>query len=332
MTAWLGIDFGGTNLRAALVDPDSGALSGVVRAPTPAMLGPEAVMDAMAGLVEAVLAQEHLERSAVAGIGIGCPASVDLARGVLLNVPNVPGDWPAIPFAESMRRKTGIPVYPINDVRAITLGEFTFGAGRGVDNLACYAVGTGIGGGVVIGGRLHLGISGSAGELGHQIVEPYGLPCNCGCRGCLETIASGPAIAAAAAQAVITRRPTLIARLAGDDINRITPALVIQAAQAGDPLALEILDRAGTYIGFAVVNTLVTISPRRVLIGGGVSAAGELLLTPIRRAVRERTHMVPVEQVEILPTALGDAAGLIGAALWAREKATHPRPLQGRGE
>jgi glucokinase len=174
---------------------------------------------------------------------------------------------------------------------------------------------------VVIQGRLHLGISGSAGELGHQIVEPFGAYCNCGNRGCLETISAGPAIAAAAAQAVILRKTTRIADLVQGDLNRITPAVVIEAARGGDVVAVSILDRAGSSIGIAVVNTLMTISPRRVLIGGGVAAAGELLLEPIRRTVRERTFMVPVDQVEIVPTALGDNAGLIGAALWAR---SHP--------
>jgi glucokinase len=318
MSVWIGLDFGGTNLRAALVEPGSGLLSTPARMETPALEGPHAVMDAMARLIQTVIAQANLQSREIAGIGIGCPASVDLARGVLMVVPNVPGDWPAIAFKDLMTQKTGIPVFPINDVRAITLGEFTFGAGRGVDTLACYAVGTGIGGGVVVNGRLHLGISGSAGELGHQIVDPFGALCNCGSRGCLETISSGPAIAAAAAHAIIMRRPTQIADLVAGDLNRITPAVVIQAARAGDPLAVSIIDRAGMYIGFAIVNTLVTISPRRILIGGGVAAAGDLLLDPIRHTVRERTRMVPVDQVEILPTALGDKAGLIGAALWAQ--------------
>jgi glucokinase len=274
----------------------------------------------MAGLVRQVAAEAGVSMEQIAGVGIGCPASVDLARGVLMVVPNVLGDWPSIPFKQEMEMRTDAPVFPINDVRAITLGEFTFGAGRGVQTLACYAIGTGIGGGLVINGRLHLGISGSAGELGHQIVDPFGLVCNCGNRGCLETVAAGPAITAAAAQAVIVRKPTCIADLVEGDLNRISPAVVIQAARQGDHVALAIIDRAGMYIGIAIVNTLVTTSPSRVLIGGGVAAAGELLLEPIRRTVKERTFMVPVEQVEILPTALGDNAGLLGAALWARSQ------------
>ena len=182
-----------------------------------------------------------------------------------------------------------------------------------MDTLACYAMGTGIGGGVVVNGHLHLGISGSAGELGHQIVDPFGALCNCGCRGCLETIAAGPAIAAAAAQAVIVRKPTLIADMVAGDLNRITPAVVIQAAEPGiqSPSRLSIAP--------ACISASPSLIPwsrsarARILIGGGVAAAGDLLLDPIRRTVRERTFMVPVDQVEILPTALGDKAGLIGS-------------------
>jgi glucokinase len=320
MAYWLGLDFGGTNLRAALVEPASGTLSTIIRQPTPALDGPYRVMEAISGLINQVITTAGLESHEIAGVGIGCPASVDLGRGVLMVVPNVPGNWPSIAFKQTIQDNTGIPIYPINDVRAITLGEFTFGAGRGVDTLACYAIGTGIGGGVVIDGHLHLGISGSAGELGHQIVDPFGAYCNCGNRGCLETIAAGPAISAAAAQAVIVRKPTLIADIVQGDLNLISPAVVIQAANRSDPVACSIFERAGMYIGIAIVNTLVTISPRRVLIGGGVAAAGNLLFDPIRRTVRERTFMMPVDEVEILPTALGDDAGLIGAATWAQSQ------------
>ena len=170
---------------------------------------------------------------------------------------------------------------------------------------------------------MHLGISGSAGELGHQIIDPNGAYCNCGSRGCLETLASGPAITALAAQAVISRKPTMITSLVENDLNRITPGVVVEAARRGDEIAVAILDQAGTAIGIALVNTLVTISPQRILIGGGVAeAAGDLLLTPIRRTVRESCFMTPVDQVEILPTQLGDTAGLLGAALWAFHRET----------
>jgi glucokinase len=317
---WIGVDFGGTSLRAALVDLETGVLSASMRIPTPAMDGPRAVIDAISRLIARVIEQTGVSRRSIAAAGVGCPARVDLSRGILMVVPNVPGDWPAIPFKDELQERTGINVFPINDVRSITLGEYTFGAGRGVDNLACYAVGTGIGGGVIINGNLHLGISGSAGELGHQVVDPYGAMCNCGGRGCLETIASGPALVAQALEAIARRVPSRISLLVSNDMNLVSPSVIIEAARQGDRVANAILDRAGTYLGIAITNTLVTISPRRILIGGGVAAAGDLLLEPIRRTVRERTFMVPVDDVEIMPASLGDQAGLLGAALWARSQ------------
>ncbi|HMN62826.1 MAG TPA: ROK family protein [Anaerolinea sp.] len=321
MTAILGIDFGGTSLRAAVVDPLTGQVGRLFRAATPAREGPQAVINVITDLALQALATCAPDVAPRAA-GIGCPAFVDLERGRLLNVPNVAGDWPEVPLAEILAEKIGMPVFPINDVRAITLGEFTFGAGRGANNLACYAVGTGIGGGVILNGQLHLGISGSAGELGHQVIDRDGTMCNCGNRGCLETLASGPAISAQAAQAVIQRRPTLIASLVEQDLNRIDPGVVAQAAHMGDAVAGAIWEWAGEAIGIAVVNTLVTLSPDRVLIGGGVAeAAGDLLLDPIRRTVCERSFMTPVERVEILPTELGDQAGLLGTALWAHQQA-----------
>ena len=312
----VGVDLGGTNLRAAVVDVSTGSIVKMLRIRTPSHGDALAVIDAIVELVGQVLNVSGVAPAQIGGVGVGIPGLVDLQRGVALLLPNIPGDWPHIPLAETLRNRLSVTVSLINDVRAMTLAEWTYGAGRGVDTLACYAIGTGIGGGVVINGRLHLGMSGSAGELGHQIVELNGLPCNCGGRGCLEMYASGPAIAARAAQAVIQRRSTRITALAGSDLNRVTAGLVLQAAHEGDEVACAILEQAGVYIGLAVSNTILTISPRKVVFGGGVMAAGELLLAPIRRTVRERVFLAPAQQVEIVAAQLGDDAGLIGAALW----------------
>jgi glucokinase len=320
VSTWIGVDFGASNLRAAVLDLVNGTHGPVIKSATPALEGPLAVIEAIAVLVTQVIAASKTDPGDLAGVGIGCPALIDLSRGVLMNVPNIPGNWPATPFQEILRERLGLPVFPINDVRAITLGEYQFGAGRGVKDLACYAIGTGIGGGVVINGQLHLGISGSAGELGHQVVEPDGLACNCGGRGCLETIASGLSIAAQAVDAIVRRKETLIIELCHGDLNQVSTARVIEAAKQGDRVARDILERAGKYLGIAIANTLVTVSPRRILIGGGVATAGELLLDPIRRSMRERAHMVPIDEVEIVSTTLGDAAGLLGAGLWARSQ------------
>jgi glucokinase len=312
----VGVDLGGTNLRAAVVDITSGHIDKVLKVGTPSRGGPAMVIDAIVDLVGQVMSAANLTAKQIGGVGVGIPGLIDMEHGLALLLPNIPGDWPHISLAEELTNCLGIGVSLINDVRAMTLAEWRFGAGRGVDTLACYAIGTGIGGGVVINGHLHLGMSGSAGELGHQIVELNGLACNCGGRGCLEMYASGPAIAARAAQAVIQRRPTSITTLAGADLNRVTAGLVVQAAREGDELAGSILEQAGVYIGIAVSNTILTISPRKVVFGGGVMAAGELLLAPIRRTVRERVFLVPAQHVEIVQAQLGDDAGLIGAALW----------------
>jgi glucokinase len=201
----------------------------------------------------------------------------------------------------------------------MTLGEWKFGAGRGAD-IACYTLGTGIGGGLVINGRLHLGPSGAAGELGHISVDVNGPHCGCGSRGCIEAFASGPAISAMGMKAVVQGRTTRIADLAGNDLNRITPELICDAAKAGDEVAREIYEFAGMIIGAGVANIVTAVNPRRVVIGGGVAAAGEMILDPIRRSMKERVFLTDANQVEVVPAQLGNTAGLIGAAVWARQQ------------
>jgi glucokinase len=205
----------------------------------------------------------------------------------------------------------------LNDVRSITYGEWAFGAGRGVDTVAVFAIGTGIGGGLVLNGQLHLGIGGTGGELGHTTIDFNGPRCGCGNYGCVEAYASGPAIAAMGLKAVTQGLTTSIADLCANDLNRITPELIARAALDGDEIAKDIYERAGFYLGIAAANICVSIGPRRIIIGGGVAQAGELLLGPIRRTIRERVTIMPVEQVEVVPSQLGNNAGAIGVACWA---------------
>ena len=320
MSHYVGVDLGGTNLSAAVVDTDTGALTGLRKVPTLAREGHDAVMARMADLVESAIAASGLPKSQIGGIGIGVPGVLDLARGLTLFLPNLPGTWPGVPLRNTIAQRVGRPTELLNDVRSMTLAEWTFGAGRGVDTIACFAIGTGIGGGLIINGRLHLGIGGTAGELGHQVIDMNGPPCGCGSRGCLEALASGPAIIAMGLKAVAQGLTTRIGELAAYDLNRVTPEVIAQAAREGDGTAQDIYETAGFYVGIAVSNVLVAIGPRKVVIGGGVAQAGNLLLDPIRRTVKERVHVMPVEQVEIVPAALGTSAGLIGAALWARQQ------------
>ncbi len=317
MNHFIGVDLGGTHLRAAVVNVETGELLALQRVMTQADQGHEAVIARMAALVSEAITASGIAPSEIGGIGVGVPGSIDLERGLIKYLPNLAGHWPDVPLVDFLRQGTGLPVRLINDVRAITLGEWTFGAGRGAESMACYAVGTGIGGGVVVNGRLHLGLSCSAGELGHQVVELNGLACNCGGRGCLEMYASGSAITAQAVAALAQRRQSLLHDLSGGDLNRVNTELVVQAAGQGDAVCLEILRRAGQYLGAAVANTLVTLSPQKIVFAGGVATAGNLLLDPVRQSVREQVHLVPIDEIEILPAALGDNGGLLGSSLWA---------------
>lgn len=317
MKKYIGCDLGGTNLRAAVVDVEKGAVLIQESIPTLAREGHDTVMQRMADLILQVIRSAGMDEAEIGGIGIGVPGVLDLDKGETLFLPNLEGTWPHVPLRETIKRLTGIPVTLLNDVRAITNGEWRFGAGRGVDSMAVLAIGTGIGGGLVINGQLHLGIGGTGGELGHQIIDFNGPRCGCGNHGCLEAFASGPAIAAMGMKAVAQGLTTQISELCAGDLNRITPKLIAQAALAGDDVAKEIYELAGYYLGIAAANMCATIGPRRIIIAGGVAQAGELLLEPIRRTVRDNVHVMPVEQVEVVPAQLGNNAGVIGVASWA---------------
>jgi glucokinase len=320
MNRYIGCDLGGTNLRAAIVDVRTGAVLLQSSIPTQAWEGHEAVMQRMAGLFLQVIEAAELSKDEIGGIGIGVPGVLDIDRGRVLFLPNLPGTWPDVPLADTINGMTGLPVWILNDVRSITYGEWRFGAGRGVDTVAVLAIGTGIGGGLILNGQLHLGIGGTGGELGHMVVDYNGPRCGCGNYGCLEAYASGPAIAAMGMKAVAQGLTTRITELCEHDLNRITPKLIAKAAEAGDEIAMDIFEKAGYYLGVAASSICAAIGPRRIILAGGVSQAGRLLLDPMERTMRERVHVMPVEQVEIVLAKLGNNAGVIGAALWAESR------------
>ena len=317
MKKYIGCDLGGTNLRAAIVDVDDGTVLRQMSIPTLAREGHEAVMKRMADLFLQIIQSAGMQKEDIGGIGIGVPGVLDLEKGETLFLPNLPGTWPHIPVCDTITKLTGLSAALLNDVRSITFGEWCFGAGRGVDTVAVFAIGTGVGGGLVINGQLHLGIGGTAGELGHITIDFNGPRCGCGNYGCVETYASGPAIAAMGMKAVSQGFTTQISDLCNYDLNRITPELIAKAARAGDDTAKDIYERAGFALGIAAANVCVSVGPRRIILAGGVSQAGDLLLLPMRRTLRERVTVMPVEQVEVVQSQLGNNAGVIGAACWA---------------
>jgi len=317
MNLFVGVDLGGTNIKAGIVDIDTGQVIYSQSVPTWAREGHDAVMARMAELVLAAITASGHEQSQVKGVGITAPGVLDLEKGLTLFLPNLPGTWPNVPLRATITGKTGLPTFLLNDARAITYGEWQFGAGRGAETMACFTLGTGVGGGLVVNGNLHLGIGGTAGELGHQTIDFNGPMCGCGNRGCLEAYASGPAIAAMGVKAVLQGRTSIIGQLVSYDLNKITPEVLAEAAIRGDSEAKRIFELTGMYLGIAIGNVLVSVTPTKVVLAGGVAAAGDLLLEPIRRTLESRVSLVDVSKVEIVTASLGNNAGVLGAASWA---------------
>jgi glucokinase len=320
MPYYIGVDLGGTKIGGIALNSESSMTTAWTIIPTHGYDGPDAVIERIAGLVKDICQQLGLLSSQLGGVGVGAPASVDMDTGQTLLLPNLPGDWYGKPVGPILHQALGCPVWVMNDARAFTLAEANQGAGRGARSIACFTLGTGIGGGLAIDGRLYLGGMATAGEFGHITIDPNGPICGCGNRGCLEAHASGPAISAMGVKAVLHGATTQIAAIVEHDLNRVTPETIMRAAEAGDHVAQEILQRAGGYLGIGVGNVIDIFSPERVVIGGGVAALGEWIFEPIRRTVRERVRAAPVDKIQIIPAALGVEAGAIGAAIWASQR------------
>jgi glucokinase len=306
-TLTCGIDIGGTKIAGAVVDA-AGAVVAEARVVSPAE-DAEAVETAVASLVEQLAAGHPVE-----AVGVGAAGYVAADRSTVLFAPNIA--WRNEPLGEELARLTGLRVVVENDANAAAWGEFRHGAGRDVDDQLMITVGTGVGGGVVSGGRLLRGAYGVAAEVGHLCVVPQGVPCGCGNLGCLESYGSGRALVRNARE---NPSPELLAR-AGGDPAAITGPLITQAAFDGDPFAIEQLAGIGRWLGHGIASLVAVLDPALVVIGGGVVDAGDLLLDPIREAFdRELTGRGYRPRAEIVPALLGNRAGMIGAADLARE-------------
>ncbi len=303
---YAGIDLGGTKVACALGSIQDG-IAAQVTIPTDSWEGSQRVLERIGDAVEGLI-EEVGQRPAALAMGV--PGLSDLDRGVTLLLPNLPEKWAGVDVRGALSSRFGCPLFLINDVRSATLAELAFARKGEVDTMAFFAVGTGIGGGIVIGGELRLGPLGQAGELGHQIIIPDGPLCGCGNHGCLEALASGTAITAEAVRMLIGGECPRLHELTGGDPAKVDAGAV---AEAGDESMRLIYERAGMYIGIAACNVIVTIHPELIVIGGGVARAGDLLLEPIRRTVRERLKMMPPEGIRIEPSKLGGEAGMLGA-------------------
>lgn len=307
----IGIDVGGTNVKIALVD-NKGKIVYSNSVPTRAEMGYEYTINNMKEAIVELLKETKSDTKDIESIGFGFPGQIDYQKGIVRLAPNIPG-WVNVPIAEIMEKEFGIPTRVDNDVRCAALGELNYGAGQNCENLICITVGTGIGSGLVINGKLVRGASNAAGEIGHIKLDINGGPlCGCGDRGCLEAFASGPSIVAMAEEYIKGGKSTKYRELANPEI---TPYIVSEAAKQGDPVAKRIFTIVGEYIGVGLASVVNLLNPEKIIIGGGVAAAGDLLLTPIKETLIKRAMPIAGSAVEIVPAQLGNSAGVIGASL-----------------
>jgi glucokinase len=311
MAHLVAVDLGGTNLRAALFTDETPPPLKISKQPTPASEGVEAVIKSLIATIEEVM----MEDQQPACIGIGAPGPLDPSRGVIIEAPNLPG-WENIALAEKIERHFEIPVILGNDANLAALGEWRHGAGHGAANLIYLTISTGIGGGIIINNQLLLGEQGVGAELGHVTIDPAGPICSCGQPGHIEAVASGTALAEQAIDALNSGRTSSLQSIW--ETGKLTAKDVGRAAQAGDELACDLVERIGKTIGRYVADLTHIFNPEIIVIGGGVSQLGELLFNPIRAGVR-KFALSPIyyQHLEIVPAALGDDAGLIGAMVLA---------------
>lgn len=295
----LGLDLGATNIKWAVVEHAGDEWRTLDRGQTPthATEGPDAVVGRLAEVGGTVISAWP----GVTSIGVGLPGLYDAATGEARFLPNIPGEWLKKPVSLPISDRLNLPVFLINDARAFGLAELRLGAGRGAASMVGLVLGTGVGGAVVVDGRLHQGHDGTAGEVGHQTIDPEGPPCGCGSRGCLEAFAGAGRIAAACGTA--------------------TAEEAVTAARGGDERAAAGLAEIGRHLGIGIANLIVVLTPDRVVIGGGVAAAGDLLLGPISDEVRRRVRTTDLDRIQILTGELGTWAGAIGAAVHGAERA-----------
>ena len=315
----LGIDLGGTKILAALVNSE-GQIIGEAKVKTKAEKGPEAVIERIAETAREALKQAGLGWAEVKGVGIGVPGPMNPETGVIYHPPNLPG-WDEVALGPLLSKALDVPVCLENDVNLGTLGEHTFGAGRGTRDMVGIFVGTGVGGGLILDGKLRSGFRHAAAEVGHMIVLADGPVCGCGKRGCLESVASRTAIDRDLRLGIAAGRESIMGELMKDDAPP-TSGTLAEAWSKGDPLVTEVMTRAQWYLGLVTASIVNLIDPETIVFGGGVvEAMGKEFLGPIRTTARQYfIQQAGADQVRIIPAKLGDYAGVLGAAVLARQR------------
>jgi len=313
----LSVDLGGTKIVAAVVG-GGGQIISWRRCLTNIEEGTNAVLKRLFSVMDEVLGEAKLSPAELAGIAVACAGIIDMKKGVVTMSPNLPG-FAGIKLRDIVASRFGVKTHLINDASAAALGEYYLGAaaGRSVENLVYLTVSTGIGGGIIAGGRLYLGADGCAGEIGHMVIKADGPLCKCGKSGCLEALASGWAVARDAKELLKGGGKSSILRLAGGKIEAVTAATVALAAREGDTLAQKIIADAAHYLGVGLANIVDIFNPELIVIGGGLAKMGNMLLDPARKAAKKAAFGLPGRTVRIVRARFVNNAGILGAAAYA---------------
>lgn len=314
----IGIDIGGTKLAVVLSD-NKGNILRKTRRLTHSERGPEPIISDLIDMAKQVMCECSVAAHQIIGVGVACGGPLNPETGVIHNPPNLPG-WIDIPLKDKLQTKLEIPVVVENDANAGALAEYMFGAGRGVRNMVYMTMGTGIGGGILADGRLIRGANGNAGEVGHMTILPNGPLCACGRLGCLESLASGPAIARRVQEALADYEEHLMLDMVNGDRSKLTAEILMEAVKTGDKLARQLLDETAYYMGLGIANLVNILNPELVVIGTIAVKAGDLIMDPIRKVVKEASMEVPGSIVRVVPAELGDFVGDIAAVALILQK------------
>jgi len=311
----LGVDLGGTNIVVGAMPVDGSREIAVRSEPTHAQRGAEGVVDRIVAMMvqtmSDIITNEKAQATDFLGAGVGAPGPLDRDRGIVVIAPNL--GWRDFPLRDAISNRIRLPVTLDNDANCATVGEWWRGAARGARNVVGLTIGTGIGGGVILDGKLYHGSSDVAGEIGHTTIDSTGRYCRCGNYGCLEAYASGPAIAQRAREALERNEESKLRTMVDGDLAQLTAAIVYQAANEGDVLANEIVRDTARFLGTGVANILNMLNPDVVVLAGGVAKAGERLFEPLRAEVKRRAFRPAVAACRIVPGELDGTAGMVGA-------------------
>jgi len=309
------VDIGGTKMITGVFD-ESGAMLSRIYCLTFAGEGPAGVIRRLNEVIDQAIKKAGLKRGQIGGISVAAAAIIDINRGLVTEAPNLPR-WHNVPLPALIAKEFNLPVFLLNDASAAALGELRRGAGKGLNNLIYITVSTGIGGGIIIGGELYNGTDGCAAEIGHMVIEIDGPLCSCGRRGCFEALASGTAIGRMARERIERGETSIMCALAGNNIENVTSETVHRAARKGDLLALDVIRAAADYLGIGLANLVNILNPQMIIVGGGVSNMGAMLMGPVRKSMKAHAFKLPANTVRIVRPALRTDAGLIGAAEYA---------------